>query len=299
MIEFNRIFTINHVEFTTAKNKGWTNVSCVFCSDHSNALGFNNEDGHCTCFKCGHHHTDEALAKVLNVNEVVARQILSEFSNGVTIRDVRKSKGKNLKLPSSGFTEREIAYLKSRRFVPSQVAKFGVCGGGMFGKWSFRIIIPLYYKGMLVSWTARSIYSKKFCEENEINRYKNLSIEESVINPKHCLYNIDNVKGDEVFLVEGPMDCLRLATYDVPSVCCWGSSITEEQKVLLFKNFNKIHILFDNDETGFYKAESLQKDLEALGLEVDVMNGLIKKFGKNDPAEFGYRECEQLKGLLS
>lgn len=298
MIDFTRLFTINRIDSTQKKNKGWTNTNCVFCSDHSQSLGFNNTDGHCVCFKCGYHHTDEAVAKILNVTESVARQILNEFSDGIVIRENKQSKGKNLKLPSSGFTEREIKYLKSRRFNPSDLERFGVCGGGVSGEWSFRILIPLYYKGMLVSWTARSIFSKKFCEENNIPRYKNLSIENSAINPKHCLFNIDNVHTDEVFLVEGPMDCLRLATYSVPSVCCWGSSITEEQKVLLYKKFNKIHILFDNDETGWYKAETLQKDLEALGLEVDVLNGYIKKFGKNDPAEFGFKECEELKSII-
>jgi 5S rRNA maturation endonuclease (ribonuclease M5) len=219
------------------------------------------------------------------------------FSAGSTAPLSKKvSLGKNLKMPGyESFTEVEKDYLERRGFfIPEVKRKFGIRGGGIAGEWSYRILIPIFYNGRLVSWTGRSILPKDILTQDNIPRYKNLSVEKSEINPKEIFFNLDNSRNDSVILVEGPFDVLKMGN---DTICSLGTSVTSAQKLLLLKRYKKVFIAFDNEPAAQEKAKVLGKDLNSIGLEVEVVN-ICEDYGKNDPGELVKKEVAEIKKEL-
>lgn len=299
MINFVKLFDNFKVDYTTKRNRNWTNTYCPYCGDSYNhyQLGFSDKEEFCSCWKCGWHPVDEALSYVLKIPKKEVNKILSQYRNGYS-KNKKINNVKKIELPHFGFTDMEYNYLVSRHFNPNNLQKkFKVNGGGEVGRWAYRIILPFFYKGTLISWTGRSILSKETCEELEIPRYYNLSVEESVLNPKEYWFNSDNASKDSVIIVEGPFDALRL---EDDCISGWGSTITEKQKLYLVKNYKKVYLLFDNDnidgkDTGEKKSIKLKKELEALGLEVQDIGSYLKEFNRKDPGELTYSEVREIK----
>lgn len=306
MINFTKLFKDTHKEIRTSKD--WVNTNCPFCrkpvDTHCNG-GFSLTVPSYNCWRCGKHNWVEALSLIYNISPLEARKMAYNYSYGDTVIEKKISKGHNLKLPGySTLTENEIKYLTNRNYnIPYLQKKFGIQGGGIWGDWSYRIIIPIFYKGELVSWTGRSILDKSVMKELNIPRYKNLSIEQSVVDPKTILFNSDNSRNDSVILVEGPFDVMRMGN---DTVCSLGTSVTEAQKLYLVQNYGKVFIAFDNEVSAQNKAHKLGKELVSLGTEVEVVNicedyiknenGIIMP--KNDPGELTQKEVNEIKTEL-
>ena len=172
--------------------------------------------------------------------------------------------------------------------------KYHIRGGGIVGKWANRIIIPIWYKGVLVSWTGRSILPKEYIKKHKIPRYKNLSIEQSVVNPKDIFFNLDNSTGDSVILVEGPMDVLKMGDN---TICSLGTSVTDEQILFLKNRYKKIFICFDNEPSAQTHGREVGINLSSTGASVELVN-ICEPFNKNDPGELTYEEVNEIKKEL-
>ena len=225
------------------------NVNCPFCDTKNNSfnLGFNPVGNYYHCWKSQHSYSlQEVLSILLNIPVNEVDSVLEDYQGvGEVIPERKKSRIKYLELPTQTFTKAERKYLKSRGFSPKYLyQKYKIVGGGISGDWKFRIIVPVYYNGKLMSWTGRSILSKEKLKELDIPRYKNLSIEKSVKNIKELFFNLDNCRGKEVVLTEGAFDVMR---FDGNAICSMGTELTESQVKLLSERFEKIFILFDND----------------------------------------------------
>ena len=298
-MNFPKLFEDFNIKYDTKVNKGWANVACPFCSDDHNHLGFNLTGDYAHCWKCGGHNIRQALSKVLSVSLSQIDDIISQYQdkNSLLYRLNGKVKPKavRLELPTDGFTSSERKYLLSRKFFPRQLhEKYEVVGGGLTGKWKFRIVIPLIIGGKIVSWTARSILSKSQCDELKIPRYKNLSIEESVMNPKDVLFNIDNCLSDKVVLTEGAFDVFRLGD---GFLCSFGTSLTQSQIAELGRRYNKIYIMFDNEEEAQKKARKYGLQLSSMGCDVEIVDA-YSEFGVNDGAELSQRQVDIIRQEL-
>lgn len=276
------------------------NVECVYCtsSSHSKHLGFNLADGHCTCWKCGGHRVTLALGRLLAIPSGEVTDVLAQYESRSYVLNCLNKRiplAKHLELPTDTFTFAERKYLLSRNFSPRYLhEKYGVAGGGISGEWKYRIIIPLVIKGKVVSWTGRTILSKKKADELKIPRYKNLSIEESCVNPKTSLFNLDNCNKSSVILTEGAFDVMRFGDN---SICCFGSAITEEQISVIVDRFDKVFILFDNEPDAQKKAKRYGMQIASMGVEVEVVNA-YEDFNKNDGGELTPDEAETIKKEL-
>lgn len=296
-MNFKKLFTDFNVPYDIKNsNKAWTNVKCPFCDDRKFHGGF-NEKNYFHCWKCGSHFYVEALSLVMNLprNEVI--KLISNYKGRTFVSKKlnKKTKVLKLELPSNGFTSSEKKYLKQRKFNPKFLyKKYKVVGGGVAGRWKFRIIIPLIYNGIIVSWVARSILTNEEQKEYEIPRYKNLSIDESIINPKEILFNLDNCKKETGVLVEGVFDVMRLGD---DFFCSFGTSLTESQISLIASKFKKVYILFDNEKLAQQKAKKTGLLLSSLGVEVEVIDA-YGHFGKNDGAELNNKEVKELRKFL-
>lgn len=275
------------------------NVNCPYCDTKSTSfnLGFNPAGNYYHCWKSKHNYPiRQVLSTLLNVSESSIDNILIDYQGvGETLSEKKISNIKYLELPTNTFTKAERKYLKSRDFDPKYLyKKYHVVGGGIDGDWKFRIIIPVYYQGQLLSWTGRSILSKDKLKQLDIPRYKNLSIEKSVKNIKELFFNIDNCKSDTVVLTEGAFDVLR---FDGNAICSMGTELTESQINLLASRFRKIFILFDNEPEAQKKARKFGLQLSSIGIDIEVVNA-YEDFGKNDMGECSREEIEIIKKEL-
>lgn len=297
-MNFVKLFTDYKIDFNTRINRGWTNITCPFCDDKTFNGGFNNAGDYYHCWKCGGHNFKQALARAVNIpfNEV---DILIEQYAGRNslLNKLNKKQAKAIKLtlPTNTFTPAERKYLKQRNFSPKLLhEKYKIVGGGITGAWKYRIIIPLILDGKIVSWTGRSILSKQKINELKIPRYKNLSIEQSVIDPKSILYNLDNCISQTAVLTEGAFDVMRLGD---GFFCSFGTELTQAQIIEIKNRFSKVFIMFDNEVEAQTKARKFGLQIASMGVDVEIVDA-YGDFNKNDGGELTESEVQIIRKEL-
>ncbi len=298
MIDFVRLFKDYRILYSTTVNRGWTNVSCPYCDTKVDSfnMGF-NPDGHCNCWKCGNHDIKDVLSLVLRIPRREVEDVLKVYRGRLSsdIVTKRKALAQSLELPTEGFTKAERKYLKNRDYDPDYLhEKYGLVGGGITGRWKGRIIIPIYYNHRLVSWTARSILPKDEIKAFKIPRYKNLSIEESVMNPKDTFFNLDNCRHDEVVLTEGSFDVMRFGD---DWMCSLGTQLTQNQLRILSERFKKVYIMFDNEPEAQEKARLFGMQIASMGLEVEVVDA-YSEFNVNDGGDCNAEQVLKIRKEL-
>lgn len=303
-IDFKRIFNDARIPIRTDVNKFWVNCNCPWCVNpadtHFNG-GFNYISPRYSCWRCGSHNYYDTLSKLLNIPINQISQFIKDYTYISSEKEIKRiAQAEYLNLPGFPLNEQEKQYLINRGYnINYLINKFHIRGGGITGEWSYRIILPIYYKRVLVSWTGRTILSKEELKQYkamgiDIPRYKNLDIENSVIAAKDIFFNLDNSTEDSVILVEGPFDVMKMGTQ---TICSLGTSTTREQELFLKTRYKNIFICFDNESSAQLKAKKLGMNLASIGLNVEVVN-ICEPFGKNDPGELSYNEVMEIKKEL-
>lgn len=211
--------------------------------------------------------------------------ILRKYENQVAITRMNKRENAtHLIYDFEPLSDAAIKYLKRRRFDPDLLTtKYNVRYGGVCGIWAYRIMFPLYHEGRIVTYQGRTIGA-------EVKpRYRTLSIEESLVNPKSVLFNLDNCKGDTVVLVEGVFDVFR---YGDGACCSFGTVIKEEQLHRLAK-YDRVVVALDTDAQD--KAKVVCSKLSGMGCE--VMN--LDLESDRDMAEMSDIEIQQIKDMIA
>lgn len=174
------------------------------------------------------------------------------------------------------------------------------------GPFAQRVIVPFFFNGHLVGWTARAI------GKSARLRYKTLSHKPETaekqgsaipapMNPKAIVFNYDNAShgGETLFICEGPMDAIKLDWYggpDVSAVACLGMPEPRQLMVIakLSQVYDNICVALDND--SLLKSDALQEELQAL-CHCPVMRIIMPK-GIKDPGEMQLRDVRHLLGSL-
>lgn len=299
-MNFEKLFTDYHIDYNNRVNRGWVNIHCPYCTEVSGTFhgGFNTSGNYYHCWKCGGHDFKQTLSLVTNISRSQVEDLIHQYSGRNSLLDrlnKKQAKATKLELPTDTFTPSERKYLRQRNFNPKYLhEKYKVVGGGLTGAWKFRIIIPLILNEKIVSWTGRSILSKEKTNELKIPRYKNLSIEQSVIDPKSILYNLDNCRNEVAVLTEGPFDVMRLGD---DFFCSFGTELTQSQINLIKERFKKIYIMFDNEEQAQVKARKFGLQISSIGVEVEVVDA-YSDFNKNDGGELNDDEVVIIRNEL-
>lgn len=270
MINIIRLFTEHGVQFDPTINDGWVNVCCPFHrpKDVDFFLGFRLGGDYFHCWKCGGHSPEYVVATLLKITRTAATHLLRDYSDDTVVRaklNKKEAKAISLTLPEEPLGKMERRYLKERNFNPEELQiKYQLCSGGISGDWKYRIIIPIFLHGKLVSWTSRDI------TDQQKLRYKTLAIEKSVIDPKTIFYNMDNSKGKTGVVVEGPFDVMRMGD---DCVCGLGSSLEEAQLGMLRRRFERVFFLFDSEPDAQRKAKKYAEKLSVMGrVQVEVVD---------------------------
>lgn len=288
---------IPHIERGPNVKRGELNVKCPWCgaADPSYHLGLNLATGFYACWRNKAGHSGKSplrlIMKLLNVDYQRARAIAGLGDDYVDPEGfdalVARLMGRNhdpvkplakatylefdkyfLDISQKPRTARWWNYLYGRRFEADDIedlCKRYELKAARGGNWDWRLILPYFLDGKLVSWTGRAIADSKI-------RYKDLSNEGSIVPPKETLFNHDCVfsNGRRTLLViqEGPMDALKLDYYGqrwgVRSVALSTNSMTEHQVYMLqaaADRFERVGICMDN-KNGLGVVDSMRRKQE-------------------------------------
>lgn len=270
----------------------WVQICCPWCDDHKFHMGYALDSGAFNCFRCGVHKPVETVAKLGRISTTDAIKLMVSFkTDGRRKSEERllsKHQGRKLcgdtKLPPGvgplGAWHRQ--YLARRRFDPDKLVRQWRLYGTthLSGKWSFRIIIPVYQDGRLVTFQGRD-----FTGHSEV-RYLSPDADECELSVKECLYGQDQVHGESVVVVEGPTDVWRLGP---GAVATFGTEYTDEQLVLLAQYAN-VKVMFDGGEVAAQEsAEALSRSLGMLGSSVELVT-----LSDGDPGDLADEDADEL-----
>lgn len=273
---------------------GWINIQCLWCDDHSNHLGINPSTWGANCWRCGKKSLFSIVARLEKSREA-ASEILSGYLPPAALENDAGSgpSGRKKALPAISFpstfsplTTPEAfpaveRFLKKRGLPPRQICQeYGLLFGGNYGDFQYRLIIPIYVRGKLMTYLGRTLFDHPI-------PYKNLGEEKSTLPAKQCLYGVDEIHpGSNVVIVEGPIDRWKLGRGAVSTL---GIMWTKSQVALLRdKNPNKVFIMYDNEPQAQEQAEKLAGEIWFCPCEIVALDGV------KDPGELSMEEGKSL-----
>lgn len=269
-------------------SRGWVAFCCPFCGDSGFHLGIPLSGTHAYCWKCSSHPLDKTLMELSGLSWYEFNQVSADYDGTASLQDIGKkvALGTKIELPEGSMGEVHRKYLKRRGFDPDELNReYGIYGTGMLGEWKYRIIIPIYDKdGQLVTFQGRDYTGKQTL------RYKTLSVEKSIVNPKFILYNENRVKGNVLGICEGVFDALNMGP---PFIATLGTSTTEQQcrKIAIYE---KAYIVFDPEFEAQQRAMKLAEKVAALGGHPEV----IDIGGENDPGSISKEYVRKIRKEL-
>jgi hypothetical protein len=270
-------------------SKGWIGLPDVFnkSNDTEYHLGFNIAGSYFYSWIDGWHSVYSWLEIVASGEDI--RAILVEYGDEISyVRrfDEVRHNAETISFSFGELPKQARQYISGRRFDPDTLIKtYGLRWGGIVGNFAYRIVIPLYDKsGELVSYQGRFIGTDK-----SIPRYKTLSIEKSLVDPKSILYNENNVTGNTIYVMEGFFNVARWGENAVASL---GTSFTESQ-VRLLSAYKRVIILFDSEVQAQGRAKKLATRVSAMksrGVEIVDL-----ELGDNDIADCSDEAIQEFK----
>lgn len=265
---------------------GWVQVDCPWCGKDSGGyhLGINAEGGYANCWRCGSKRMGDVLVELLHVPLGQALYLLACVSKVPDTPSKPRGAPGRLRLPSGlgPLSEPHIRYLRERRFDPDHIAQlWGVQAIGVGGRLSWRIWIPVHWRGEVISWTTRSIGSGREKERKYITAGAN----ERTLDAKQVLYGFDYVR-HAVIVCEGPFDVWRIGP---GAVALMGLGWSEAQLDLISNVPTRV-ICFDNEPSAQLRADNLSNALQRFeGRTVKA------ELEASDPAEASEGEVVKLR----
>ena len=264
-------------------SRNWIGINCPWCDDPSNHLGINLENNLINCWRCGKKGSIMKLLLKLEKSYNYAIRTLMKYQNDYKIKLEPIEETKEVKLPGdNNFTKMHLDFLLKRGLNPDFVIdhyKLKACGPA--GKYKFRIIIPVFVGGRLVTFTSRDITGKR-------TKYMHCPSNKSIMPIKSTLYNIDRAR-DTVVLVEGVFDVFRLGD---GSIASFGTELTKNQiSLLLKKEIKNIFIMFDSDAID--KAKKVAATISTLFDHVEII-----KLKEGDAANLSEEDAKILMGEI-
>lgn len=299
MINIIRLYQDYHLDFKTSGHKhchvGWAHTPCPFCSGNP---GYHL--GYCfdtnspffdkfVCWRCGGKSSRKAIAGLLRIPAYEAEQIIEKYTKFVAkIKEEPKPKS-NFKFPG-GMTDllpHHETYLRKRNFDPRAIKlKYGIRSTGpcapleIEGKtldYSHRIIIPIEWKGEVVSFQGRDVTEK--------HKLKYIACPQELETIEHkMIYYGTPVKGRAV-VVEGVTDVWRLGD---GAIALFGIKFRLGQIRELAK-LKEVFLLFDPESQARKQAEKIYKELSFRGVKCWMGFNL-----KTDPGDMEQEEADQL-----
>jgi hypothetical protein len=284
-VQFCLDYSIPYWERGNNVSEGWVGITCPFpnCDDNSNHGGINTYGGYYNCWKCGGHKLREVIK--LLVPDESTQKILNKYAV-FTIDDTPEEPTEAVEfvLPGEKLLDVHHSYLQMRNFDSHYIEKkYGVLGTTYHPQYPYRIITPVIFNGVPVSFLGRDYTGKQI-------RHKDCSKQLAKIHHKTILYNLDNCHKDSVLVVEGAYDVWRFGDNTCATL---GIGYTPEQVNMLAQRFKNVSVLFDRSESAYKKAKSLALDLDSVGV-----NSCIIRCAHDEPEFYPPEDIFELKKEL-
>jgi DNA primase len=105
------------------------------------------------------------------------------------------------------------------------------------------------------------------------------------------VYNLHRAgESDWVVVVEGFFDCMKVAQAGYPAVALMGSSLAEQQEILLLRQFEKVTLMLDGDAAGREAVQTIAQRL--------VRRLYVRIVELADGQQPDHLSEDQLRGLL-
>jgi hypothetical protein len=322
IIDFLQTYDIPYILSGKNVKEGNVNIKCPFCgsSDKSEHMGIELVSGKYGCWRNSSHRgldfrriVVELLGcsysdaySILDHKDVVVDENFEEFINSFNQLSEDNSSSKIIdvellptfyKIDNTGFRKRFFNYFRKRGFSGSDkkllkfIDRFNIqcC---VENKWTDRLIFPIYINNKLMTWQSRSI------RKDTLLPYKDLSVHESVLHVKQCIYNFDELKkgGKTLYITEGVFDCIKLLYFlpkEYSATCIFTKTIQVNQINLLTQissGFDKVVLLLDND--AWDSIVTVSEQLSCIGnLTVEYLQEELK-----DPGEMTEHQILKLIG---
>ena len=197
------------------------------------------------------------IARKYLTDRQIDDDIIKRFQIGLSFNDNKLSK----LLLSKGYSENTL--------VESGISVY--YGKNVNDIYKDRIMFPLWdTNGKTIGFSGR-IY-----EGNDTSKYINTK-ETDIFKKGSLLYNYDNARKsildkDEIIIVEGFMDVIRLYTIGIENVVAsMGTAITKEQVKLLKKLSSNIILMFDGDKAGKKATNSFIEVSDGYDMNIKVV----------------------------
>lgn len=290
MTDFKSILEQHQIPFVDGQGEhehgrdGWINFDCPWCSKGWGhyRMGFNTSAGYVNCWSCGKHGLVATLVELLSLPYNHVSEILQDLPRVQRRRSESLSASRTLVPDGVGpLLPAHANYLQGRNFNPRRTARrWGLKGIGTASRLAWRLFIPIFLHGEMVSWTTRSI------QANAHQRYHSAKPTEEKFCHKHLLYGEDEAK-DTIIIVEGPPSVWRIGP---GAVALFGTGFTRSQ-VLRMASYPVRVVCLDNESFAQKKARELCKLLQVF--EGRTYN-VVMETGKA-PDEASDEEVQELR----
>lgn len=283
---------------TTGKNtsKDWVNISCVGVGDcewdESSTMGIHRSMNRGHCWYCAETYPPYRIAKGLGIPWDEWKELMTEDfqSNTKITKDEILPEDQGIDIPGEELHQVHRQYLEGRGYdVDFLIEHYKIKGTLRWAdayELSYRIIFPLTFEGVPISYLARS-YS-----DDATNKYLCCKPDKELIFHKNKLFNVDKATGDTVIVCEGALDALKLiqASKNFNVIATYGTMVKPKQLQLLRERYNKVFVLFDNEGPAQEVAESIVTYMQSYGKE--AVNIKLKEY--NDPGELDNEIAKKL-----
>lgn len=287
-MKFEDILTQHHIPFLREGSAhcrpGWLQLDCPLCGKDTKKyhLGYNLEGKYCNCWRCGWHSLYEVLSCSTSLSYHDIKRLLDDIDSQ---RITTYRKQSVLKLPKriEPLAQAHKKYLKKRGYDPNQIEKYwDVKGIRIDSRLGWRVFIPIYHNGVIVSWTTRSI-----SDETKM-RYITAKDEDQDIPLKDILYGQDYAT-HSVIVCEGIFDVWKIGP---GAVATFGIDYTTSQ-IKEISKFPRRAICFDNEEQAQKQAQKLTNILSMLPGETYMIT-----IDAKDPGVADDDEIKELRNFL-
>jgi len=230
---------------------GWIQIDCPWCGKGSGKyhLGYNISGGYCNCWKCGPKYIIQVLVLLTGQSFTKCKKLIDSVEKGDFQEPLDlQERGKYLPPPFEPLRKAHTDYLKKRKYEWQELNKlWEISGLSVAGNLSWRIFIPIIYKGEKVSWTTRSVSTDK-----KTVRYISASPKQEILSHKSLLYGEDYAR-HSIIITEGPFDVWRIGP---GAVATFGTNFTQAQVNKMIK-YPVRAICFDSDLVAQTEAKRL------------------------------------------
>jgi hypothetical protein len=194
-------YDVDHVGEEHPRGRpGWIQIDCPDCNPDTKKFyfGISLISGASNCWKCGRKST----SRILSIVTGQPIQTIQSLLNTAIPEPLRKQKRGKITIPKGvgSLLPGHRDYIESRGFDVDEIIRFwGIQGIGQTTHLKWRLFIPVYHHGIIVSWTTRTI------NPNERKRYISAPPESETIPIKNILYGSDYARMS-IIIHEGPVD---------------------------------------------------------------------------------------------